>query len=332
MSEIQPQDIVTLARQMREAIARNDEKALRQIINAYGAMYQRLQDKIDVLTLQIARMEKPTKVAIKKLEAYKLLVNSVNQELAAFQGYAKTVMQQAASDAVKAGIANAKVLTYAGNPAVIAKWNTLNPAAIETLFGYFSEGSALMKRLEELAPSNAQNVANTILDNVALGKNPQTIARLIQNSLGGGLTDALRMARTVQIYSYREANRASYLANSDVVRGWWWMSALDTESCMACVAMHGTFHTLDETLNDHHNGMCTMLPAVIGAGNPLGTTGEEWFKALPEDQQQAYMGKGKFDAWQEGKFSFGDLVSTHKDDVYGDMRGETPLKDLIGNG
>ncbi len=332
MSDIQSQDIITLAKQMQAAIARNDEKALKQIINAYGTMYRRLQDKIDVLTLQIAKMDVPTKVAVKKLESYKTLINSINQELINFQGYAKTVMQQAASDAVKMGIANAKILTYAGNPAVIAGWNTLNPAAIETLFGFFSDGSALMKRLETLAPSNAQNVANTILDNIALGKNPKTIAGLIRGSLGGGLTDALRMTRTVQLYSYREANRASYIANSDVVQGWYWMSALDSNSCMACIAMHGTFHKLDETLNDHHNGMCTMIPAVIGAGNPLGTTGEKWFKSLPEDQQRTYMGKGKFEAWKEGKFEFGDLVSTHKDDVYGEMRGETPLKELIKNG
>jgi hypothetical protein len=42
------------------------------------------------------------------------------------------------------------------------------------------------------------------------------------------------------------------------------------------------------------------------------------------------MGATKFEAWKEGKFEFGNLSSTHTDDVYGEMRGETPLKDLIG--
>jgi len=325
-------DIVELAKQFRKALEAQDAKALNQIIQAYGGMYQRMQDKIRVLTLEIAGMDAPTAAAVRKLTSYKSLIASINSELTKFQGYASTVMQQAANDAIKLGAANAKLLTLAGNPAVTALWRQLNPTALETLVSYFSEGSALMKRLDLLAGENALRVANTIIDNIALGKNPKTIAGLIQDSLGGGLTDALRMARTVQIYSYREANRASYVANSDIVTGWYWMSALDPSSCMSCIAMHGTFHTNDETLDDHHNGLCTMLPAVIGMDNPLGsdTAGKDWFESLSESEQQKYMGEGKFEAWKEGKFDFSQLSTEKENDVYGMMRGETPLKDLIG--
>ncbi|MFA5151991.1 MAG: hypothetical protein WC554_05475 [Clostridia bacterium] len=256
-------NIVELAKQFREALAKRDNKALTQIINAYGDIYSRLQDKINLLTLQIAAMDPPTAAAIRKLDSYKSLVVSIEQELTKFQGYAGTVMQQSASDAVKLGVTNARTLTLAGNPAVSSVWRNLNPTAIESLVSYFGEGSPLMKRLDTLAGENALKVAQTIIDNVALGNNPKTIAGLIRQSLGGGLTDALRMTRTVQLYSYREANRASYVANGDVVKGWYWMSALDPNSCMSCIAMHGTFHTNDEVLNDHHNGLAEVEGNVI---------------------------------------------------------------------
>lgn len=324
-------NIVDLAKQFRKALEQRDNKALSQIIKAYGDMYQRLQDKISVLTLQIANLETPTKAAIRKLDAYKSLVIEIEKELTKFQGYAGTVMQQAANDAVTLGTRNARLLTLADNPALSAVWRNLNPRAVETLVSYFSEGSALMKRLDLLAGENALNVANMIIDNVALGKNPKTIAGLIRSSLGGGLTDALRMTRTVQLYSYREANRASYVANSDIVTGWYWMSALDPASCMSCVSLHGTFHTNDETLNDHHNGLCTMIPAVIGGKNPFGeNAGEKWFTSQPEAEQRKMMGDTKYEAWKDGKFKFEQLSTTNTNDVYGDMRTETPLKDLTG--
>lgn len=331
MSDQQPVNIVDLAKQFRKALEQRDNKALSQIIKAYGDMYTRLQDKISVLTLQIANLETPTKAAVRKLDSYKSLVIEIEKELTKFQGYAGTVMQQVANDAVSLGTRNAKLLTLADNPALSAVWRNLNPKAVETLVSYFSEGSALMKRLDKLAGENALNVANTIIDNVALGKNPKTIAGLIQSSLGGGLTDALRMTRTVNLYSYRESNRLSYVANSDIVTGWYWMSALDPNSCVSCLAMHGTFHTNDESLNDHHNGLCVAIPAVIGGKNPLGEdAGKKFFDSLQESQQRKYMGDTKFEAYQANKFEFSQLSTTTNNDVFGDMRTVTPLKDLIG--
>jgi hypothetical protein len=295
-------------------------------------MYQRLQDKINLLTLQMANMETPIKAAVRKLSSYKSLILEIEKELTKFQGYAGTVMQQAASDAIKLGANNARLLTIAGNPAVAGVFRQLNPKAIETLISYFGEGSTLMKRLEKLAGENALRVAQTIIDNVALGNNPKTIARLIQDSLGGGLTDALRMTRTVQIYSYREANRASYVANRDICPKWVWMSTLDDVCCMSCVVMHGTVHDADEVMDDHYNGHCAMIPLTIGSENPFGsdTAGQDWFNSLDENKQRDLMGPKYYEAYKNGAFELSQLSTQRPDDVYGEMRGVTPLKELIG--
>jgi hypothetical protein len=138
------------------------------------------------------------------------------------------------------------------------------------------------------------------------------------------------MTRTVQLWSYREATRANYLNNSDVVEGWIWWAYLPGEPCMACIAQHGTFHTLDETLDDHYNGRCTMIPVVPGMPAIVEETGEEWFGNLPEGKQQELMGKEKHEAWKGGAFGFGELAGKHTDDVYGQMTTETPLWQLLG--
>jgi len=97
------------------------------------------------------------------------------------------------------------------------------------------------------------------------------------------------------------------------------------------VAQHGTLHDLSETLNDHHNGRCAMLPAVKGFDSPLnGFTGEQWFAQLPANQQQAMLGPGKYTAWKAGQFEFSALSGMRVDPVYGPMRVEETLQSLVG--
>jgi hypothetical protein len=97
---------------------------------------------------------------------------------------------------------------------------------------------------------------------------------------------------------------------------------------MSCLAMHGTIHELTEQLNDHHNGRCTMLPYPQGL-QVIKQTGQEWFDSLTDQQKEASMGKGRYQAYKDGRFDFGKLTRELPDPVYGPMRSETPLKDLI---
>jgi hypothetical protein len=92
--------------------------------------------------------------------------------------------------------------------------------------------------------------------------------------------------------------------------------------------MHGIIHGLDETLNDHHNGLCAMLP-YLGGRNPVTQGGETWFSNLDKATQIKMMGQSKWDAWTAGKFQFADITGTHDDPVYGSMRIERSLKDLL---
>ena len=41
------------------------------------------------------------------------------------------------------------------------------------------------------------------------------------------------------------------------------------------------------------------------------------------------IGDSKYAAFKEDKFTFDQLSKTYQDDVYGEMRGEASLKDLV---
>jgi hypothetical protein len=168
-----------------------------------------------------------------------------------------------------------------------------------------------------------------------MGVNPRQTARLImsaaEQAFGGGLTDALRTARTAQLWSYREATRANYAANSDVVTGWIWCAELDDQTCEACIAENGTRHDIEETLDGHYNCRCSPIPEVMGQ-NPVADMqdGETWFGEQDTSTQKQIMGEVKWQAWMDGKFEFSQLSQQTPNDVYGTMRTVTPLKDLIG--
>jgi hypothetical protein len=154
---------------------------------------------------------------------------------------------------------------------------------------------------------------------------------MVREDLGVGLTDAVRMTRTLNLYTYREASRANYAANSDIVEGWYWLAKLDDRTCVSCVAQHGTQHPLTETLNDHHNGRCAPIPAIKGLPSPIEQTGEQWFEGLSEAEQRRIMGDKKWEALRDGKFALGDVTGTYDDPVYGPMRRARTLKELEGD-
>jgi len=120
------------------------------------------------------------------------------------------------------------------------------------------------------------------------------------------------------------------VANKSVLQGWVWNAAFDDRVCMSCIVMHGTIHPVEEPLNDHHNGRCVAIPLVIGFPNPVTETGEQWFARQSEATQRSLMGREYYDAWRGGAFDLSEMSTTHRDEVYGDMRVQARLWQLLG--
>lgn len=252
-------DVIALSEQFNAALLRKDTAALGKIIKAYKGIYTRLQDKLDALVLQIGT-DKPTQGQVVRLERYKALLEQAQNELDDFTGYLKTELRTAATDGIALGTNKARAMVGAivgAESGVMAGFNVLPTQAVERLLGFLAVDGPLYARIAKLAPTTVDRIAAALVEGVGLGHNPRKIAAGITRELGMGLTDALRMTRTAQLYSYREASRATYMANPSIVEGWIWMAAIgDPRTCLSCIAMHGSLHPLSEKLDDHFNGRC----------------------------------------------------------------------------
>ena len=323
-----PPNILKIAARHRAEIDRADAANLRQVAKAYAAMYDNLQGDVDALRLAIEAIEAPTVAQIKALPQYNRLLSHGKDELDRFTVYLETVMQTSATDAVGLGLSHSKELVSA---MLQGRFGGLNTNVVVPLLDYLRRDGPLFERITKITYATSAGVTDTIIKGVGLGYNPRKIAASIQDAFGGGLTDALRNVRTVQLYSYRDSARANYMASDGIVTGWIWYAELDADTCLSCVAQHGTIHDLEETLDDHYNGRCAALPYIEAFGSPVQQSGQDWFDSLSEAQQQAMMGQEKHGAWKDGKFEFSQLSAQGPNDVYGTMRTEASLVSLIGD-
>lgn len=319
--------ITRLASRQRAELIRADEQVLAQIARTYAAIYDNLTGDVDALILAIEKLENPTVADIKRLPQYQRLIRKADAELDRFTVYMETTIDAVALASIGLGLSHSVALVRSMSR---DRFAGLTPSAMRPLLSYLDKDGPLYKRLSLLTGSTVDRVVQTIIDGVGAGFNPRRIASSIQDAFGGGLTDALRNARTVQLYSYRDSARANYMATDGLVTGWVWYAELDADTCLSCVAEHGTEHELSETLNDHYNGRCAALPLIERFGNPVDESGEDWFSKLSESEQRAMMGESKHEAWSAGKFTFDKLSAEQDNDVYGVMRTEASLASLVG--
>lgn len=329
--------LLTEWERLRAQLDKQDAQVIQRIMNAYGESYLRLVPDIDslieTLNLQL-ETGKLTKTSVRQSATFKKLIGAINDELDTFEGYLKTEVSTASNASARAGLSAGAFLLLAGFSDVLGVPITNVPRdlvlpASDDALDYLSDYlSKLSPRIDALSGYHSEQIRAGILDQVGKGVNPEIIGKWITNNYGMGLTDSIRLARTAQLYSYRQANNVIQMANADVLQGVVWTAKLDGLTCMSCVALHGTIFPVGTLCNDHHQGRCALIPLVNGAENPL-AHGEDWFNEQPEQTQKDMMGKGKYEAWTEGKFTFDQLSTTYDNDVYGEMRGEATLKSLV---
>jgi SPP1 gp7 family putative phage head morphogenesis protein len=323
--------VIDLAAQYRAELLAKDAAAMGRLVNAYRVAYTSLLDKLELLMMDIGTSI-PTPGQIARMERYKALMAQAAMQLRDLEAITRQELDAAVKLGIDLGGTHARGLIAAtmADERLAAVFNRLPNEAIKQLLGFLSPDGELYQRLGRMSEYGADRLAQELIRGITLGYNPTKIAGVFRREFGATLTDALRTVRTAQLWSYREANRATYLANSDVVEGWVWYAELDDRVCASCVAMHGSIHPNTETLNDHYNGRCAMIPVVKGMPPIVTETGKEWFDKQDEATQKRLLGPGKFDAFSEGKFEFSALSTQADDPVYGTMRVETTLKDLIG--
>ena len=305
---------------------------INRLINAYTQLAARLMDKQDLLLAELGSGEW-TIAQVRKMSRYQTLIASITDELNRYNQYLGVELNRIANEAVSQSILDYRQLINYAGAGIVTSFNAVPNNAIKTLLGFLAPDSPLFQRLNELAPLLAQSIGDLILEGVGLGYNPFKVGKMITNQLGWGLSNAMRWARTTQMWTYREASRATMAANANILDGWIWFAIMDqaVPPCESCLENHGKLFPVNEPLDDHWNGRCVALPHVAGDDNPITESGEEWFNKLTEQQQRGIMGVGKLQAYKDGLFDFSQLTQQVKDDVFGTMRTVPSLKALLGN-
>lgn len=240
-------------------------------------------------------------------------------------------------DEAKAGAPVVPGLTYPGfGPET---WALINKAAIAAAEAFLTHVESPLKQLlERDLPETAVSVfRKEWRAGLLSGKNPNDIARAIAKRIGTlTLGRAQLIARTEFHRAYREGKREQ-IRRSDVIAGWTWRAALDGRTCVVCYAMHGTFHTADETLDGHPACRCSMVPRTksweeLGLGG-IGDTrrpielGADRFARLPADMQLAKLGPSRYKLYQEG-MPLESMIGTRHSPLWGPMKVLEPLRNV----
>jgi SPP1 gp7 family putative phage head morphogenesis protein len=327
--------MIDLAEKLRADLLKRDAAAMKRVVEAYQQVYDRVQlDTEALINKIIASGGEMTKGQVQRLAQYKQLMRTIEGEVDDFGVWFKlNTRQEAAALIAKAG-QDAKLLmaeALAGDARVLATIQSLNPRVIESLMGFLDSNGELWKYWSrgEAGTQTAAKIAQTIIENIGMGKNPNAWKGALAEAMGSTLTSALRTSRTIQLWSYREANRANYQANNQVVKGWQWLAELDELTCEACIALHGKIFTNEEPMEGHWNCRCTVVPITIFSDTNEIQRGEDWFNQQTPQRQEAILGPGKYEAWKDGKFEFSQLAQHSEDKTFGQMWTATPLKDLV---
>ena len=352
-------------------LLRNERKAATAMVKAYAESWKRIKAQLGKLDAEYARAAaRGGDVSLnwyyQSVRAMQLQ-EQIARELNKFAKAAGKTITAEQARAIRESSEFALDLVRLNAPKGLAiDFNKLPVKTIETMVGMNQPGSPLTKLLSRNGEKALQDAQEALVQGIALGQNPRKIAPILRDALGVNLSKALTISRTEVMRAHRETSQAIYQANDDVVKGWRWSAALDSTTCEACFAKHGTEYPLGERMATHPNCRCSEVPVLytmeeIGAryGMDLSAadkaepsldeifkkygitgeraeqirrrymTGEDAFKSLSDTAQRNILGPTKYAAWKDGKFDFSELaVKTYSAD-WGEGMKTASLKELI---
>ncbi len=289
-------EIVKAAQRLKAGLLAHNDKALREMSRAYGQTWLQLKPKLDAVTKLIGQAEAVGKEAVARMPGSGVPLTSEQYSInwLARQERYRELMHQAEIGIIEYGKQSAVVvereqawglargkddgqklleLSMGPRPASVgslsAAWNRIPDATLKNMVGFLADGSPLEYKFRALAPAVSEEIKGTIASGLAQGWNPRKIASAIERAHRGAFENTLVTCRTEVMRSYRLASQETYKANSDICKGWKWLSARNDRTCAGCWSMDGTVHALEEVLSDHPSGRC-LVPGTLITG-PLAT-------------------------------------------------------------
>lgn len=143
----------------------------------------------------------------------------------------------------------------------------LAPAQLRTFFQETPLGGRLIQEwVDRTFAYNVQGqVRQAINLGVLRGEGYPGLVRRVEDGFGLARNDAVTLTRTFVSAANNQARDMVYAANTDVVRGWKWMTAGDNRVCPICLALHGQEFKMGEGPKRpiHPRCRCAALPKTI---------------------------------------------------------------------
>lgn len=295
----------------RAAIRSIDRAALANVLNTYEEIMSRLNPQIEVLVQEIRGQDYASLSQLMRVTRMQELQRQFRAEMNALATATGQITNVGVERAVTQAIESAETTTaasiVASTAVVMSSYNRIHPMDVRDFVGATQSGP-LAELLASFGETIERSLIQTLADGIALGTNPRDIGNMIHKSTEIGRNRALTIARTEILRAHRSATLQQYQANADILKGWIWLSAKQTRTCAACLAMDGTFHELSETMASHPNCRCTMRPALKNAPMRKVQTGQQWLDAQPPEAQDAILGKAGGAAYRAGEVRLRDFV------------------------
>lgn len=340
-----PGAVYELADSFQTALDLQVTSASDEMLAAWSHSYATTRLEYDLLLQKIAKAgengEKVSAAWLYQKDRLQQTLKVTKAQVNGFAEHASAATLKAHQAAVSAGAkAAAKMGKVAQQEAGIAgSFTEIDPATMRHAVGFTKDGSPVAALFTGLAADTASAAQRALVHGVTTGKSVDWMRRQLQTALDIPRWRAETIVRTEAQRIFRAAHRQTYIANADLMEGWVWKAKLDSRTCGCCVAMDGTLHPVDATLDGHPRCRCAMLPRTkgwdeLGAKLPMGDTrppirsGIEWLKAQPAITQRSIMGRRKWEAWLNGDFDLPDLVARTESPTWGTMRRERSLSEI----
>ena len=336
---------------MTDALARSVQMVQRLIFGLLDANYKstagaaieaiaqagqspRLRRSYDALLAEADRLSEVGERLTPDNPVLRTMLSDLDRALAADEVLMQTVSSATQEGAVRIATQTAPRaatgLTVSQLESVGVRWAEPSIEAVNRIVGY-AQSDAFAESVDRLSSYVLDTIRQQAVYGMAYGRNPRTVARdIVKVAQELPVSQASSIMRTLQVTSYREADVASRVANADILEYAVRVSALKTNTCMACIALHGSRLEIDERVDDHNNGLCTSIVKVKGLRAIETGTGERWFANLPKAEQERHMGASRFRAYEAGKLQLRDFVGEYEHQVYGRQVVERSLKGMLG--
>lgn len=323
--------VVQIIRQQKADLLAAERGNMADLTGSWLSMESRLTPAMDSLSLEVAALRAEGKlVTLESLldsPRYRALVAEVRREMAGWLDMAAQNIASFQRFFGQLALSN----SYESIAFGLAEWGRvvnfaqLGPGALDPLVGLAGNGATLRSILDPTLADSLGGMTRYLLNS---NGGPADILRAMQDGLGFGYNRALNTARTEPFRVYRELTRQQWAA-SGLVKRYKRVVTHDNRVCPGCLMAEGEIYSINDSLAEHSQGRCFMVPIFINQPTPKWVGGATWFRAQDEATQIDILGPGRYAAWREGKFALRDLVTRRRSEEWGDSVTPTPLKDLV---